>query len=74
MVGPECAFSFEDLFRAAWERGWTAKERDAVYAMSQADRNDWVSSTAALTADFKTAARRGTDGVTYLAFWREPEN
>ena len=67
---PECAFGFEDLFQAAWGRGWTAEERDQVYAMTQSDRNEWVSGTAA-KSDFKTADRVGTDGMVYRAFWRE---
>lgn len=67
---PECAFSFEDLFRAVWGRGWTEDERDEVYGMTQTDRNEWVSQTARKT-DFKTADRVGTDGAIYRAFWRD---
>jgi len=69
MRGPECAFSFEDLFRAAYGRGWSENEKAQVYGMTQADRNEWVSQTAAKT-DFKTEDRVGTDGVVYRAFWR----
>lgn len=66
----ECAYGFEDLFRAAKQREMTDPERVALAAASQDERNrlvkKWVFET---RGEFCCEDRRGTDGHIYTAFW-----
>ena len=69
MVGPECCFSFADLFLAAEKRVWTSEEENGFRDLTQDERNDWVSMLAEKAPQFKTQDKVGTDGVVYRAFW-----
>ena len=69
MCGPECAFSFQDLFFAAEGRVWTPDEELTFAHMSQADRNNWVAILAQKAPQFTTEDKVGTDGIVYRAFW-----
>ena len=64
--------SFADLFRAARKRAWTEEERAGFAALDQPARNAMVKQLAAEAGDIRTEDRRGTDGLMYTAFWREP--
>lgn len=63
----ECAYSFGDLYTAAFGRSPKRAELDALYALSQADRNVQVGEWAR-QAGWGTEQRVGTDGVVYTAF------
>lgn len=70
----ECAFSFRDLFIAAYGREPDGRELQLLYALSQEERNKTVKRWAK-KADWEVTERTGSDGVTYLAFapnFREP--
>jgi hypothetical protein len=71
MLGPECYFSFEDLFVAAEGRTWTPEEQTTFKYLTQDQKNEWVSALAAKAPQFKTQNRVGSDGVVYRAFWIE---
>ena len=71
MRGPECCFSFADLFSAAEGRHWTPTEEKVFQNLNQEERNEWVSRLAEKAPQFKTQDKVGTDGVTYRAFWIE---
>jgi hypothetical protein len=63
-----CLFSFDDLYRAAFGRSLSDRERQELYALPQAQRNAQVGEWAK-RARWRVADRRGTDGVEYRAFW-----
>lgn len=69
MLGPECCFSFADLFTAAEGRMWTEQEENVFKNLSQSERNDWVSRLAEMAPQFKTQDKVGSDGLIYRAFW-----
>ena len=69
MVGPECCFSFADLFIAAEGRGWTVEEESMFLNLTQEDRNKWVSKFLEKAPEFVSQDKVGTDGVVYRAFW-----
>lgn len=71
MRGPECCFSFEDLFTAAEGRMWTSVEEATFTSLTHDERNEWVSKLAAKAPQFQTKDKVGDDGVTYRAFWIE---
>ncbi len=71
MRGPECCFSFADLFVAAEGRIWTTEEERVFKNLTQEERNEWVSMLAARAPEFRTQDKVGTDGVMYRAFWIE---
>ena len=71
MRGPECCFSFQDLFTAAEGRIWTADEETEFQSLTQRERNEWVSKLAAKAPQFRTQDKVGDDGITYRAFWIE---
>ncbi len=71
MRGPECCFSFADLFSAAEGRIWTHEEEKVFQNLTQQERNEWVSRLAQKAPQFKTQDKIGTDGITYRAFWIE---
>ncbi len=73
MLGPECEFSFADLFRAAEGRDWTSEEEAGFVSLTQDERNEWVSRLAAKAPQFTTKDKVGTDGVVYRAFWIETD-
>ena len=71
MLGPECCFSFADLFVAAEGRMWTADEEQSFSALTQREKNTWVTRLAEKAPQFKTQDKTGADGVVYRAFWIE---
>ena len=71
MRGPECCFSFQDLFTAAEGRIWTPEEEIVFKNLTQEERNDWVSKLAIKAPQFRTQDKVGTGGITYRAFWIE---
>lgn len=69
----ECAYSFTDLYSAAFKKPPEAGELEQLYALPQAERNTVVQEWAQL-AGWGTRQRIGTDGVEYTAFcplWKE---
>lgn len=70
MRGPECQFSFADLFLAAEGRMWTPEEEATFVALTQPQKNEWVSKLVAKAPGFVTADRLGTDGISYRVFWK----
>ena len=71
MRGPECCFSFQDLFTAAEGRMWTPEEEAKFKSLTQDQRNDWVTQLAAKAPQFRTQDKIGDDGIVYRAFWIE---
>ncbi len=70
----ECAYSFRDLFNAAYGREPNDGELQRFYSFSQEERNKTVKRWAQ-KANWEVAERIGSDGVVYLAFapnFREP--
>lgn len=63
----ECAYSFKDLFEAAFHREPTEDELGNLYALPQSQRNRQVREWAAL-AQWETRERVGFDGQDYIAF------
>ena len=70
-MGRECQYSFDDLFRLANDRDWSAEEKDAFMALDQNARNVEVKSLARKAGCIRTEDRLGTDGLIYTAFWVE---
>lgn len=65
-----CCYSFDDLHRAAVGRPMNDEERTRLYGLPQAARNEWVRRRVEQSRGaFACEERRGTDGVTYTAFW-----
>ena len=63
----ECAYSFRDLYIAAHKREPKDKELKNLYSLQQNERNRIVKHWSEV-AGWQTRERRGSDGVTYLAF------
>jgi hypothetical protein len=63
----ECAYSFADLYTAALGQSPTQAELDALYALSQVERNSQVRAWAK-QAGWGVEDRVGSDGVVYTAF------
>lgn len=63
----ECAYSFADLYTAAFGKAPTSEELADLYALSQTQRNHVVKGWAD-KAHWGTEERVGSDGVTYTAF------
>ncbi|HKJ17006.1 MAG TPA: hypothetical protein VJ984_06650 [Xanthomonadales bacterium] len=70
-MGRECQYSFDDLFRLANERDWTAAEKNDFMLLDQDARNQEVKRLAGMAGGVRTEDRLGTDGLTYTAFWVE---
>src|ERR1700752_3274420 len=70
-MGRECLIGFADLFAMARKRRWTPREEESFQALDQDARNARVAELAGEARWICTEARRGTDGLTYLAFWVE---
>jgi hypothetical protein len=69
-AGIECAFSFADLYEAAFDRLPEDKELEDLYALPNVEKNKIVGEWAK-HAGWSTDERLGDDGETYLAFWPE---
>jgi hypothetical protein len=63
----ECAYSFFDLFRAAFKREPTIEEIAHFENLPQSGKNEMVKQWAAAAA-WEAQDRVGTDGQTYTAF------
>jgi|GEM_PF-2271164 hypothetical protein len=63
----ECAYGFRDLYTAAHGRQPTKDELRSLYSLPQDKKNEVVNSWAK-SAKWETKERKGSDGVTYLAF------
>ena len=70
-MGHKCEMGFADLFRLAKKRAWTSEEQDRFQALDQDARNQAVKRLAQEAGCVRTVDRRGTDGLTYTAFWVE---
>ena len=64
---PECAYSFADLYKAAFGQEPGQQELLDLYAKSQAERNEIVGQWAT-RAGWQTKTRTGSDGQEYSAF------
>ena len=63
----ECAYSFTDLFRAAFKREPTIEETAHFTNLSQEGKNKLVKEWAKQAA-WETQDKQGADGVVYTAF------
>lgn len=68
-MGRECRYSFDDLFRLANDRDWTAAEKSEFLALDHSVRNAVVKRLAQKAGNVQTEDRLGTDGQVYTAFW-----
>ena len=68
MSGLECAYSFRDLFQAAFGREAKPEEMDEFSHLTQEEKNQKVKEWAKL-ADWNTLDKVGADGQTYTAFY-----
>lgn len=66
-MGPECNFSFRDLYLAAHNRPALESEMQALFALPQSERNAVVKKWSELSG-WGTKERVGTDGALYIAF------
>ena len=66
-MGVECAYGFNDLYKAAHGTGLPKEVSESLFGCTQEERNrrvaDW-----ARKAGWQTESRIGSDGVEYLAF------
>ena len=66
-MSSHCAYSFTDLFEAAFGEQPAQAAMDELYALSQVERNivvrDWVR-----RAEWESFDVTGTDGVVYASF------
>lgn len=67
-MGIECAYSFKDLYLAAFGHEPKVDELLNLYALPQAKKNAVVAKWTK-KAGWATSVRLGTDGVEYLAFY-----
>lgn len=63
----ECAYSFADLYKAAFKKEPSQQELANLYALPQNERNLKVKEWASL-AGWETKERLGSDKVFYSAF------
>ncbi|MBI3421266.1 MAG: hypothetical protein HY006_04320 [Candidatus Sungbacteria bacterium] len=66
-MSKECAYSFDDLFLAAYHRTMSHDEKTTLSEMTQLERNALVCIWAA-QAHWHVRDRLGTDGNEYVAF------
>lgn len=66
-MSSHCAFSFADLYRAAFRAEPTREQLAELYAFTQEQRNTVVREWVKL-AEWETTDVRGTDGVLYASF------
>ena len=65
-----CAYSFNDLFKAVFNRDMTPEEKADLYAQTQEARNAIVKGWAGQSR-WRVEDRIGSDGIIYTAFWPE---
>lgn len=63
-----CAYSFSDLFQAAYGRGFTAHEEKEFAALTQPKRNQKVRELAKLSG-WQTEDVPSLEGPIFTAFW-----
>ncbi len=63
-----CQFSFNDLHTSAFGRIMTESEKETLYGLNQAERNEVVGEWV-VEAKWGSELRTGVDGVSYRAFW-----
>lgn len=66
-MGVECAYSFWDLYKAAFGQDAPEEYKQKFFSMSQNKRNREVAEWAE-KANWQLDRRLGTDGEIYLAF------
>lgn len=66
-IGIECAYSFEDLYRAAFGKSLKPQEKFELQNLSQEKINTLVSLWAQ-KAQWKTHKKKGSDKKVYLSF------
>lgn len=67
-MGIECAYSFLDLYKAAFGKRPPLKEKLKLQKLSQEEINGLVMQWAK-KAGWKTREKKGSDGKNYLSFW-----
>jgi hypothetical protein len=67
-MGIECAYSFEDLYRAAYGKSLSLKEKNKLQNISQEKINSLVLAWAE-KAGWKTNKKIGKDNKIYLSFY-----
>jgi hypothetical protein len=64
---PECDYSFEMLYRAAFGKSLKAEEKLRLQSLSQTEVNKLVIKWTK-KCGWKTESKKGSNGITYLAF------
>ena len=67
--GFECKFSFDDLYKAAFGKSLTSKEKKKLQSLPQEDINTLVCKWAK-EAGWKTKKKKGNNGKIYISFYR----
>lgn len=67
-MGIECAYSFDDLYNAAFGESLDPQEKQRLQKLSQKELNNLVLEWAQ-KAGWKIREKRGTGNVLYLAFF-----
>lgn len=70
LTNPECEYSFEMLYRAAFGKNIPKKEKLKLQSLEQEEINQLVR-VWANKAGWKTEIRKGTDGREYIAFYED---
>lgn len=68
MNNPECDYSFEMLYKAAYGKRLSKKAKNSLQSLDQVEINELVTLWAK-RANWKTIERNGEDGKKYLAFY-----
>lgn len=66
-MGIECAYSFDDLYKAAYGKNLKANEKAELQNLSQEKINEFVEIWAQ-KARWKTCKKKGSDNKIYLSF------
>lgn len=66
-MGIECAYSFDDLYKAAFGKNLTKKEKLEFQKLSQKEINSLVLNWAQKT-NWITLEKKGVDGKIYISF------
>lgn len=67
--GFECKFSFEGLYKAAFGKSLSFKEKKKLQSLPQEKINGLVT-TWAQKAGWEIKKKKGTDGKVYISFYR----
>jgi hypothetical protein len=66
--GFECKFSFDDLYKATFNKSLNIKEKRKLQSLPQEEINEIVLSWTQ-KAGWKTKKKKGNDGKTYVSFY-----